>query len=289
MKNKIFYTFLFFCLFSIFISNNFVNSQPLAQGIVKGCEPFEFKTNSSKAVLLLHGLGGCPYEIRTLGEFLNKNGYSVIAPLYPGHGTNYKNMGDYKWKDWYNIVEKTYLDMKKEYKSVYLIGFSTGGTLSLYLSQHYPVEKMVLLSPFIYITYKWYYGLRPEAYLNSFVGNVTDYVPSSFTIPLNDPKAKKDFVSGTYFSFSATRSALELIDIVKKNLSQVNTPTLIMQSKGDDTVDIKSSKLIYESISSKEKKYIVLEKSNHLITRDYEKDIVFDEVKNFLSDANNIQ
>jgi len=92
-KRKLFYTLIFFCFFSIFIDKNFVYSQEIKQEIVNGCEPFEFKTNSKKAVLLLHGLGGCPYELRTLGEFLNKNGYSVVAPIYPGHGSNYKNIG----------------------------------------------------------------------------------------------------------------------------------------------------------------------------------------------------
>jgi carboxylesterase len=252
--------------------------------VVKGCEPFEFTGTNGKAFLLLHGLGGCPHEVRSLGESLNREGYTVIGIRYPGHGAKGRVMNDYGWQDWYNAAETEYLKLLESYDQVYVGGFSTGGTIALRLAEKYPVKKLVLLSPFINIAYKWYYGFTPEMYLVS-VGRLIRDLPSNMTmIHINDPVARASYVRGENFSLVAARSALELIGLVKKDISKVESPALLMHSKGDETTDFHGSEFILKNISSKSKKLILLEKSNHIITLDYEKDLVRDEVKRFLEE-----
>lgn len=253
--------------------------------VVKGCEPFEYITNKEKACLLIHGLGACPHEVSQLGEHLRKRGFSVYSIRYPGHGLKGKAMENYGWKDWYKEVEDKYLELKSTYKNVYVAGFSTGGTLTLKLAENHDVEKIALLSPFIKIAYKWYYIFSPEDYLNSFIGNMIDGLPSKYTAThLNDPVEKKNYVKGEFFSFKAVKSALELIKNVKENIKDVKAPTLLMHSINDETTDHYGSNYIYENISSKNKKLIKLTKSNHIITLDYEKRKVFREVEKFFKD-----
>jgi carboxylesterase len=249
--------------------------------VVKGCEPFNYKGNNGKVVLLLHGLGGCPYEIAPVGEYLNKQGYSVVAIRYPGHGSKGNVMNNYGWEDWYKAAETEYLNLLNSGNEVYIAGFSTGGTIGLRLAEKYPVKKLALMSPFIYLTYKWYYIFTPEMYLNSIGTLITD-LPSNMTLTnLNEPVARSNYIRGENFSLKATRSALKLIDLVKKDLPLVKTPTLLIHSKGDNTTDYRSSELILKNISSDSKRLITLTKSNHIITLDYEKDIVYQEVGNF--------
>ena len=100
---------------------------------------------------------------------------------------------------------------------------------------------------------------------------------------INDPEAKKRYIAGNYFSFGATRSALDLIKNVKKDIKSVKSPTLIIQGRKDDTSDYQSSLYINENISSENKKLITLEKSNHIITYDYEYKTVFEETRKFLA------
>ena len=38
-------------------------------------------------VLLIHGFTGSPPEMRLIGEYLHQRGFTVAAPLLPGHGT----------------------------------------------------------------------------------------------------------------------------------------------------------------------------------------------------------
>ncbi len=262
-------------------SESKINKLP-QETVLKGCEPFSYHNSNEKACLLLHGLGGCPHELSLVGEYLSKKGYTVIAPRYPGHGSKGKYMGKYGWQDWYKVAEDNYLEMKKTYKEVDVIGFSTGGTIGLKLAEKYDIHKLVLLSPFINITYKWYYIFRPETYLNS-VGKLIDDLPSDMTVVhLNDPIARSKYVHGSYFSLKATRSALELIEDVKSKIKQVKSPTLTIHSTGDETTDYSSSEYIYKNISSPLKTFVTLHKSNHIIGLDYEKEIVFNEISKFL-------
>lgn len=41
---------------------------------------------SQKAVLLLHAYTGSPMDVNMLGRLLNRQGYTVLAPLFEGHG-----------------------------------------------------------------------------------------------------------------------------------------------------------------------------------------------------------
>lgn len=269
----------FVLLFSSNLNAQEINKQ---EEVIKGCESFNIKSEKNKkAFLLLHGLGGCPHEVSLVGEYLSNNGYNVVAPRYPGHGVKGKGMSDYGWQDWYNVAEKEYLNLSKQYDELYVLGFSTGGTLTLKLAEKYDIKKIVLLSPFMDIAYKWYYVFRPETYLTT-VGSFIDDWPSNYTlVHLNDPVAKANYVRGDYFSFKATRSALNLIKETKNDLDKVKADTLIIHSKGDETTDYRGSQDLYKQLNTK-KKFITLTRSNHIIGLDYDKKKVFREIKEFI-------
>ena len=57
--------------------------------IMKEAEPI-FLKGGENACLLIHGLTGSPSEMAYLAERLNTAGYTVKAPLLPGHGTDIK-------------------------------------------------------------------------------------------------------------------------------------------------------------------------------------------------------
>src|SRR6476620_1155539 len=57
-----------------------------AQGIAIGADSFLIEGSNGRALLLLHGSGDTPQTLRYLAERLNAVGYTVYAPLLPGHG-----------------------------------------------------------------------------------------------------------------------------------------------------------------------------------------------------------
>lgn len=50
-------------------------------------KPFYFDSGP-QAVLLLHSFSGTSNDMRLLGRFLERNNYSVYAPMFAGHGTS---------------------------------------------------------------------------------------------------------------------------------------------------------------------------------------------------------
>jgi carboxylesterase len=84
------------------------------------------------------------------------------------------------------------------------------------------------------------------------------------------------------FNLATVRSAIELINRVKPLLPQIDVPTLIIQSPKDRVVDPEGARIIYQQLGSKKKKLYWLQESDHIISLDIEREIVFDQIKNFL-------
>jgi alpha-beta hydrolase superfamily lysophospholipase len=113
-------------------------------------------------VLLLHGLSDSPYALRTLGNRLHQQGYTVIGLRLPGHGTCPAALAEVAWEDWVAAVRVAAEGLQSIIPAdspLILCGFSNGGALSV----HYALESVeeadlpqpsaiVLLSPMIGIT-----------------------------------------------------------------------------------------------------------------------------------------
>ena len=83
--------------------------------------------------LLIHGLTSSPSEMRILGEYLHQYGYSVYAPLLPGHGTSYEHLNKTRWPEWYETVEELTKNLLQQAEPLVVVGLSMGGLLSLEL------------------------------------------------------------------------------------------------------------------------------------------------------------
>jgi esterase/lipase len=158
--------------------------------IVDGNAPFELKPTSGdsagkqktwrRGVLLTHGLTDSPYFMRYLAEFFRENGFRVMAILLPGHGTQPGDLLEVAWPEWAKAVAYGADRLAEEADEIYLAGFSTGGTLSVYQSlRDDRVRGLFLFSPALEITqraawaklhmlYSWlmpsekWVGIRPD-------------------------------------------------------------------------------------------------------------------------------
>lgn len=252
----------------------------IKEEVIPGCEAFHIERGDT-ACLLLHGLCGSPYEFSKLSDYLTIFNYSTSAPRYPGHGTKGKVMDKFGWRDWYNEIEKEYIELKKKYKKVYVIGFSTGAALSIKLAGKFHLEKLVLISTFISATHKWFYGFKPETYIKA-LGKIINYVPTIPPPNLKEPEARKSYIGSDYISIKAIRNSFELVDEIKSDIYKVTCPVLIIHSKKDITTSPSSADFVYKNVSSLEKEIFWVEKSSHIVLLDYEKDIIFDKIKCFL-------
>lgn len=92
-------------------------------------------TNSKKGCLVIHGLSGTPETMRPVVDELRRAGYTVNAPLLPGHGTIPQDLTKPSWKEWWNTVENAYLELARDTESISCVGLSLGTILALKLAE----------------------------------------------------------------------------------------------------------------------------------------------------------
>jgi carboxylesterase len=164
-----------------------------------------------------------------------------------------------------------------------VVGFSTGCQLALLLASEQPVERLVLLSPYVRIRHRWFYGARPEAYLRS-LGRFVRDVPRR-PLSINDARMRAEAEKVVFFrtfSVAAVESAMELIERVRPRLAAIETPALLMQSMEDSVVDPDGAEYLHQHLGSRERELCWLRRSDHAIALDVERETVFQRTLAFL-------
>lgn len=240
--------------------------------IQRGAEPFLFN-GGCNGVLLIHGFTGSPSEMRLLGEYLNKQGFTVLAVRLPGHGTQVEEMAGTNALHWYSAVQDGYYILKGLCDKIFVAGLSMGGLLALKLANEYKCDKVVSLSTPIFIYDKRVKYLPIVKHFRRYVEkNSRSYdVDKIYQIGYNQTP------------LNSLSSLLDLINEVCMVLPKINTDVLIMQSKREHTVRPESADYIYKHIGSSNKKLVWLERSGHVVTLDSERETVFKNVADFLN------
>jgi len=89
-------------------------------------------------VSLVHGFLASPAELRDFGEQLFRLRFPVLGVGLKGHGTSPWDLRERSWKDWQDSVRRGLSIMSGLAPGVALVGFSTGGALSLILASERP-------------------------------------------------------------------------------------------------------------------------------------------------------
>lgn len=245
----------------------------------------EFLIRKGKeACLLIHGLSSSTQEIEELALFLADAGYTVKAPLLPGHNAGLDDFHASDHKGWYASVKSAY-DELAAYDKRHVIGLSFGAALALKLAAEKKVATITALAPAIFFTDRKAKFSHVFKHIISFKRkDYRKFYPHRKEAPWDivDDKAYDDRIAYKDVSLKALSSSLKFISLVKKDLRKITAPALVIHSVKDHTILPKSSSYIYENISSVNKKMFWLHGSGHVITVDKEKHIVFKEVLDFI-------
>ncbi len=247
--------------------------------LMPGAEPFEL-VGKDKAALLLHGLTGTPSEMRYLGEYLNRAGYHVRAPLLPGHGTDIASLNKTTWRDWFSRAEIDFLTLSAHFETVFIAGISMGGLLclSMMASKFGRISGgAALATPIMFADWKARY-LLPLADVTGLKYLVPD-LPKG--VPDVATPGGRTHVCYDRDSVAAAASTVRLMRKVRRELPRIDAPILVMQSANDTVIDPRSIDIIYEGVSSTVKEKVMLQRSYHTITVDVEKETVAKSVLEF--------
>jgi len=87
---------------------------------------------------LLHGFTGTPYELRHLGLCLNKAGYTVSAPVLPGHNSSPEALQTTNPDEWISAAARALDELRQGCDRVVVGGLSLGALLALQLAMDRP-------------------------------------------------------------------------------------------------------------------------------------------------------
>lgn len=241
--------------------------------VIPGCEPFYLERGPT-GVLLIHGFTGTPREMRWLGEYLAEQGLTVLGVRLVGHATTLEDMEPTTWHDWWSSVKEGYADLSRRCEQVFVMGLSLGGMLTLHLGAHYPdVAGLVAMSV-------------PGKPLNTDSFGLPEPLDESnrFLPPREegqgDDLQDRQVAEEWHVAYDRTpvRCLVSLFDFshhLHDDLPDVRAPLLLVQSRSDGIVAPENMPHIYDRVASVDKDMVWLERGGHVVTEDYDKEVVF--------------
>lgn len=254
-----------------------------------------FHKGGRTGVLLIHGLGGTPVEVRFVAQGLARAGFTVMCCQLAGHCGTAEDLRRSSWRQWRESVEAAHDRLKQECDTVIAGGLSTGALLALDLAYHRPseVHGLTLYSPSIYLDgwampwyMPWLHYLRASWLRVDF--NLTERPPYG----LKDERVRAMVVQGmqagnakeTGFFFTPLWTMLNFNSLaarVRAKLPEIGTPTLIVHPREDDVASLANAMEIQRKMAGLVE-LVVLEDSYHMITLDKQRHIVVDRTSAFV-------
>ena len=242
--------------------------------VLPGAEPYS-ATGDARGALVLHGFTGNPQSMRGLALVLADAGFTVEMPLLPGHGTDVADMVPTRWEDWSAAAEAAYLDLAARSDAVVVVGLSMGGMLAVWLAEHHPeIAALALVNPMV---------APPDGdtvgFVQAMIDNGDELAPG-----VGSDIALEGSVESAYaeLPLQAALSLFAAATEVESALESVTCPVLLFTSTQDHVVDPKSSALLVERAKGPVEQ-VVLERSYHVATLDYDKDEIESRTAEFVT------
>lgn len=235
-------------------------------------KPFFFE-EGKRAVLLLHGFTGTSADVRMLGRYLGKKGYTTLAPHYKGHGVPPEELIQTGPADWWKDVLAGYNKLKEAgYNEIAVAGLSLGGVFSLKLGYSIPLKGIITMcAPMSMRTTDLMYK------------GVLEYAAEYKKHEGKDKETIKNEVLALEGQTMESLPELrELIYDVREKVDHIYAPIFVTQGTLDKVIDPDSANVIYDNAQSIEKLKKCYEKSGHVITLGPEKEQLHEDVYEFL-------
>src|SRR5215203_344608 len=249
-------------------------------GIRSGAEPIDLQGGNSHGVLLLHGFGDTPQTLQLLARAIHGAGYDVVAPLLPGHGTTVDAFIKSRRSEWLGAARDELAKLTSTHRHVSVGGLSMGGALAAILaSETQGLTSAVMMAPYLNMPSRLKALSASHWLWGQVAGTRASRNPGSI---LDDAERAKNLGYGVYTG----RLIYELWRLATKArlaLPKIKIPTLLLQSRADSRLASAIAENAFAVIGSKEKKLVWIEGAGHIITVDYGREKVFDEVKSWLA------
>jgi carboxylesterase len=248
-------------------------------GVKEGAESFTLEGTNGKALLLIHGAGDTPQSLRYLGERLHAAGFTVHAPLLPGHGRSPRAYATTTAADYREAVQASHTTLRGSHEWVGLIGLSMGAALAAQLAADVSdVPVLVMLAPYLQPPriVHWAHGTSRVWRL------WTPYIRGRGDMSIHDAAERpKNLAYGT-ISPGALEALIRTAAAGRRSLPRLTMPTLVIHSINDNRIPrVVAEEVLKDLAPSAERHWI--DGCGHVITVDYCRDVVSRLVLTFLA------
>lgn len=208
---------------------------------------------------LIHGAGGTPAEMRELGAYLFRQGFTVYAMRLPLEispdasarrltgkktrgGDSRKRKKVIEVNNWgVNLsAAEIVLDTLLTYnENTYVIGFSFGGTVALNLAEKYPLKGAILIAPALYV-------VRSSRYLAFQLARKVMPAAARNIAPRED-------------------TVLELMELTRSRLREIPIPICVIQACDDPVISSKGFALLRSKSRNQKSRFHFLPRGGHLL------------------------
>lgn len=247
-------------------------------------------------VLLVHGLGGTPVELRYVAQAIARAGHTVYCCQLAGHCSTPEELRRSTWKEWYASVEAAHDRLKQQCDVVLAGGLSMGGILALHLAYNRPkaVHGLLLFAPTLRLD-GW--AMPWHSRLLRFVRPTR--VPLEFELPEREPYGIKDermraIVVSSMQSGNAGEAGVfstplrsfanmnALVAVVRRNLGKIKQPALIVHPRNDDMASLRNAQHLQTHLGGLVDT-LVLDNSYHIVTLDQQRHVVAERSVDFVA------
>ncbi|MDQ0349663.1 alpha/beta hydrolase [Ancylobacter vacuolatus] len=240
----------------------------------------------STGVLLIHGLGGTPIELKRVARAVHAAGHTALCCTLAGHCGSESDLLATRWQDWSASVDAAYQRLSQRCDRIVVGGLSLGAVLALHLAAERPrqVHGLALYAPTLWYdgwSIPWYrfllrlavytpFGARYRFMEREPYGIRDERIRAHLVAAMNSGDSSAAGLAGT--PGPAVRELLRLVAKVVPELPGISVPTLLVHARNDDVSSLRNSTYIASRLGGAVD-LTVLEDSYHIVTLDRQRNI----------------
>jgi carboxylesterase len=180
---------------------------------------------------------------------------------------------------WLDSARAELFAMRARYRWAALGGLSMGGTLAAILAAEVrDLPALVLIAPYLTMPRRLRWISATSPLWSDVVGPIR--VPANRSI--HDPAEREANLSYGTVTGRSVRELARLVRMARGGLGQITAPSLIIQSEEDNRISPRSARRVFAELRMELKKLVLTRGGGHIITVDYGRERVFEEVRAWL-------
>lgn len=207
-------------------------------GVVRGAGPMALEAPGDRGALVLHGFGDTPESVAAVAHALHGRGWTVDAPLLPGHGRDLRTFARSRAEDWLDGARAAYTALRRRRTRVVVVAQSMGAALAAVLAAEAEAEgarppALVLLAPYLDLPTSVRWGAR----LAPLIALGTPYLSSDGGArSLHDDAARAVSLGPKVVTPWLVRELARVVAWGGAALPAIGAPTLIVASRQDNRI-----------------------------------------------------